>query len=72
MNADAADTVSRVSPVVIEEMQVFPSHIRVRNVRVVKAGDGGVSDGRLIVVSDGEVQALRLHRCYSDKILSCR
>jgi hypothetical protein len=25
-----------------------------------------------VVISDGEVQALRLHRCYSDKILSCR
>lgn len=71
VNADAADTVSRVSPVVIEEMQVFASHIRVRNVRVVKAGEGGVSDGRLVVVSDAEVQALRLHRCFSDKILSC-
>ncbi|PSN42842.1 Semaphorin-1A [Blattella germanica] len=69
VNAAAADTKDKVSPVVIEEIQVFPPHIAVRNLKVVR--DSSLPDGRLVVVADGEVQALRLHRCYSDKILSC-
>ncbi|XP_067002986.1 semaphorin-1A [Anabrus simplex] len=69
VNADSADTLNRVSPVVIEEIQVFPPHVPVRNLKVVR--DSSLPDGRLVVVADGEVQALRLHRCYSDKILSC-
>ncbi|PNF14608.1 hypothetical protein B7P43_G12123 [Cryptotermes secundus] len=70
VNAGSADTTERVSPVVIEEIQVFPPQVAVRNLKVVR--DSSLPDGRLVVVSDGEVQALRLHRCYSDKILSCR
>jgi len=70
VNAGSADTTDRVTPVVIEEIQVFPPQVAVRNLKVVR--DSGLPDGRLVVVSDGEVQALRLHRCYSDKILSCR
>lgn len=70
VNAGSADTVEQVSPVVIEEIQVFPPQIAIRNLKVVR--DASLPDGRLVVVSDGEVQALRLHRCYSDKILSCK
>ena len=70
VNAGSADTTDRVTPVVIEEIQVFPPQVAVRNLKVVR--DSSLPDGRLVVVSDGEVQALRLHRCYSDKILSCR
>ncbi|GLH02989.1 Semaphorin-1A [Gryllus bimaculatus] len=69
VNADSADSNTEVSPVVIEEIQVFPPHVAVRNLKVVR--DSSFDDGRLIVVSDSEVQSLRLHRCYSDKILSC-
>lgn len=39
-------------------------------VRASQAGDG-LEDGRLVVIADSQVQALRLHRCYSDRILSC-
>lgn len=70
INADSADTIDRVSPVVIEDIQVFPPNVPVRNLKVVR--DASLPEGRLIVVSDSEVQALRLHRCYSDKIISCR
>jgi hypothetical protein len=70
VNAGSADTTERVTPVVIEEIQVFPPQVAIRNLKVVR--DSSLPDGRLVVVSDGEVQALRLHRCYSDKILSCR
>lgn len=69
VNADSADTIDRVSPVVIEDIQVFPPNVPVRNLKVVR--DASLPEGRLIVVSDSEVQALRLHRCYSDKIISC-
>lgn len=68
VNALSAETRVGVRPVVIEEIQVFPSHVPVRNIKVVKNG----REGRLIVVSDGEVQSLRLHRCDSNKISSCR
>jgi len=70
VNAGSADTTDHVTPVVIEEIQVFPPQVAVRNLKVVR--DSSLPDGRLVVVSDGQVQALRLHRCYSDKILSCR
>lgn len=55
---------------VVEEIQVFPPQVAVRNLKVVR--DSTLPDGRLVVVSDGEVQALRLHRCDSGKILSCK
>lgn len=53
----------------IEEIQVFPGHVAVRGIKVVRTGK---QEGRLVVVSDGEVQSLRLHRCDSNKISSCR
>lgn len=71
VNADSADTMKKVTPVVIEEIQVFPHNVSIRTLKVVR-DSRNVQDGRLIVVSDHEVQALKLQRCYSDKILSCR
>ncbi|KAG8232770.1 hypothetical protein J437_LFUL012909 [Ladona fulva] len=71
VNADSADTTKHVNPVVIEEIQVFPPNVPIRNLKVVRETRGSVQNGRLIVVSDQEVQSLSLHRCYSDKILSC-
>lgn len=73
VNAESADSHQKVSPVVIEEIQAFPSTVPVRGIKVVRAtqaGDG-LEDGRLVVIADSQVQALRLHRCYSDRILSC-
>lgn len=69
VNALSADSRHGVNPVVIEEIQVFNVHVSVRNLKVV-AGTGR-NDKRLIVVSDDQVQSLRLHRCNSDKITSC-
>ncbi|XP_066594900.1 semaphorin-1A-like isoform X2 [Prorops nasuta] len=73
INADSADSHEKVSPVVIEEIQAFPSNVPVRGIKVVRASQAGdgLEDGRLVVVADSQVQALRLHRCYSDRILSC-
>jgi semaphorin 6 len=73
INAESADSKDKVSPVVIEEIQAFPASVPVRGIKVVRAtqpGDG-LEDGRLVVIADSQVQALRLHRCYSERILSC-
>jgi hypothetical protein len=32
----------------------------------------GIEDSKLVVVSDEEIQAIKLHRCTSDKVTSCR
>lgn len=70
INADAADSSKRVNPVVIEEMQVFAPNVPIRNLKVMQSY--GSEDGRLVVVADNQVQALKLHRCNSNKISSCR
>ncbi|XP_065337676.1 semaphorin-1A [Cloeon dipterum] len=69
VNAESADNPKKVNSVVIEEIQVFPPNVAIRNLKVVR--DKSVTEGRLVVVSDAEIQAIRLHRCYSDKIISC-
>ncbi|XP_020291407.1 semaphorin-1A isoform X2 [Pseudomyrmex gracilis] len=73
INAESADSHQKVSPVVIEEIQAFPPTVPVRGIKVVRASQAGdgLEDGRLVVISDSQVQALRLHRCHSDRILSC-
>ncbi|XP_025829100.1 semaphorin-1A [Agrilus planipennis] len=68
VNALSADTKEGVRPVVIEEIQVFPVHAAVRGIQVLHSDK---DDGRLVVVSDSEIQSLRLHRCDSNKISSC-
>lgn len=65
VNADSADTLERVRPVVIEEIQVFPANVSIRALKVVHQ-EG--AEGRLIVVSDTDVLSIRLHRC--DKVVS--
>ncbi|XP_076268186.1 semaphorin 1a isoform X1 [Rhynchophorus ferrugineus] len=69
VNGLSAETRHGVRPVVVEEIQVFPVHVPVRGIKIMKGG--GKDEGRLIVVSDSEVQSLRLHRCDSNKISSC-
>ncbi|XP_072157904.1 semaphorin-1A isoform X2 [Bemisia tabaci] len=69
VNADSADSSEKVSPVVIEELQVFPPNVPIRNLRVAHMDNS--QDGRLIVVSDSEVLSLALHRCNNEKIISC-
>ena len=73
INAESADSREKVSPVVIEEIQAFPANVPVRGIKVVRAAQAGdgLEDGRLVAIADSQVQALRLHRCYSDRILSC-
>ena len=57
-------------PVVIEEMQVFPYHVSVANVQVVKPKDSDKK--KLVVLSDHEVKALPMHRCNAIRVQSCK
>lgn len=69
INAVSYDSNKRAVPVVIEELQAFAAGSPVRALRVARAGRDAA---RLIAVSDRQVLSLRLHRCSSDKISSCR
>ncbi|CAB3359363.1 Hypothetical predicted protein [Cloeon dipterum] len=73
LNAASFDSDSNVSPVVVEEIQVHPpqSNIAIKNMQVVRMR-GGVDKSKLVIVSDDEVTAIKLHRCGSDKVRSCR
>lgn len=73
VNGLSADSRHGVRPVVIEEIQVFPAHVPVRGLKVMRGeGKEGKDEARLIVVADSEVQSLRVHKCDSNKISSCR
>jgi len=51
----------------IEELQVFPLHVPVSNIQVVRSG----STPRVIVLSKHEVKSLPVGRCHSSNIQSC-
>jgi semaphorin 6 len=70
VNADSADSHKTVNPVVIEEIQVFPLTVPIRNLQIVR--DEAITEARLVVVTDSEIKALPLHRCNNEKITSCR
>ena len=71
-------------PVVIEEIQVFGVSVAVSNLVIHRGrssqdrdgsgagGSGGGDEARLIVSSQTEIVALKLQRCYGDKVTSCR
>jgi len=54
---------SEEGPIVIEEMQVFPYHVPVANLRVIR--------DRLVVLSDHEVKSLPLARCRARQVQTC-
>ncbi|XP_059488646.1 semaphorin-1A-like [Neocloeon triangulifer] len=69
VNAESAENPKKLDLVIIEEIQVFPPSVAIRNLKVVR--DDSVAEGRLIVISDSEIKSIKLHRCNSDKITSC-
>ncbi|CAG9813142.1 unnamed protein product [Phaedon cochleariae] len=71
VNGLSADSRHGVRTVVVEEIQVFPSHVPVRGIKIMRGAKGGKDEARLAVVSDTEVQSLKVHRCDSNKISSC-
>lgn len=62
--------------VIIEEMQVFPISVPVTNMMIHRGKMGGIDgaseEARLVVSSQGEIASLKLQRCYSDKVSTCR
>lgn len=61
INTESYDSVSKVRPVVIEEIKVFETEAAITNLRVVPQTD--TMGPRLIVVSNDEIQTIPLHRC---------
>jgi len=51
----------------IEELQVFPLHVSVSNILIVRSGD----QPRVVVLSKHEVKSLPVARCHSTNIQSC-
>ena len=56
-------------PVIVEEMQIFPYHVPVTNLQVVRVRD--TNEGRLVVLSDHEVKSLPLNRCNAVQVQNC-
>ncbi|XP_055681503.1 semaphorin-1A [Lutzomyia longipalpis] len=77
VNADSADSSKKATSVVIEELDVLAKSEPIRNMEIVRTvqydqpKDGNYDDGKLVIVTDSQVIAVRLHRCNSDKITSC-
>lgn len=59
---------SKPGPNLIESMQVFPTHIPVRNLMVVQAE----AKSKLAVLSDHDVNALPLDRCHFPEVGDCQ
>lgn len=70
INTESYDSVSKVRPVIIEEIKVFETEAAITNLKVVPASEK--MGARLIVVSNDEIQTIPLHRCYTDQVTSCR
>ena len=66
--------VSHLSPngepktTLIEELQIFPLHVPVSNILVVRSG---LEEPRVILLSQHEVKSVPLSRCHSSNIQTC-
>ena len=72
---DVGKRFAKRKPIIVEEIQVFPVHVPVRNIQVLSA-DTDVDkkktpDKKLIVLSDFEVKSLPLHRCAAVQVQTC-
>uniref|UniRef100_A0A8D8ZYR5 Semaphorin-1A n=4 Tax=Cacopsylla melanoneura TaxID=428564 RepID=A0A8D8ZYR5_9HEMI len=67
VNAVSADSPEKVSSVLIEELEVFSTRAPVVNLKIVRTSHS--QEGRLVVVTGGEVVSLALHRC--SKVTTC-
>ena len=56
-------------PIVIEEIQVFPLTVPVTNLLIHRGR--GDDEARILVSSQSEIVAMKLQRCYSDKVSTC-
>ncbi|XP_055857492.1 semaphorin-1A isoform X3 [Episyrphus balteatus] len=77
VNAESADSNKKVSSVVIEEIDVLTKSEPIRNLEIVRTmqydqpKEGSYDDGKLVIITDSQVLAIKLHRCNNDKITSC-
>lgn len=69
VNTKSADSYQEVDPFIIEEISVFPSHIAVTSLQVIKPRG---KPPRLLVGSRSMIHSISLNRCYTDKSVSCR
>jgi len=70
IDINALNPVDTAKPVVIEEIQVFPYHVSVTNLQVVKVKEMD-DEPRLIVLSNHEVKSLPLNRCNAVQVQTC-
>ncbi|XP_076053695.1 semaphorin 1a [Oratosquilla oratoria] len=68
VNTKSADSYQEVEPFIIEELVVFPHNIAVTSLEVIRPPR---QHPRLLVVSRSEIHSIPLHRCYTEKILTC-
>ncbi len=68
INTESYDSLSKVKPVVIEEVQVSDIEAPVTNLRVVRADN---SEPRLVVVTNNEISSIPLFRCHGDTVNTC-
>uniref|UniRef100_T1GNU1 Semaphorin-1A n=1 Tax=Megaselia scalaris TaxID=36166 RepID=T1GNU1_MEGSC len=77
VNAASADSNKKVNSVVIEEINILSNNESIRNLEIVRtmqfdnSKDGSFDDGKLIIVTNSQVIAIKLHRCDDEKITSC-
>jgi len=69
LNAAAPDN-DTVDTVLVDEIQVLPVGIPIKNLHVVHLADP--RDDKLVVLTDDEIQSIRLHRCDHRTTQSCR
>lgn len=70
INANSYHSLTNVSSVIIEELQVFRTNEPIRTLKIFKSTVGNETIDNLIALSDSQVKSLKLYRCH--KITSCR
>ena len=71
INAQAADSKTDVSSVIIEELQVFNSNTNVKDLKVISGGKQGLKSlGQLAVMASSELRSFPVQRC--DRAVTCQ
>ena len=64
VNSASFDSDDKVQTVVLEEIQILPPGIPVKNLYV--------ANGNLIILTDDEIQSIPVHRCDNENVTTCR
>ncbi|KAK7083551.1 Sema domain, partial [Halocaridina rubra] len=68
VNTKSADSYQEVEPFIIEEITVFPPHVVITSLQVIKPRG---KQSRLLVSSRSMIHSIPLNRCYTEKITTC-